>query len=298
MTTTSDFDRLARGWLAEGPNELSDRVLQSALDEVHATQQRRALGAPWRFLSMNGLSRAAIAALVVVVSAGAIYLVGPRLSGPGVPTNAPTPTPSSSPIPTIAGPAPSGLMDTSTWTPFVSARYGFTIGVPPGWSATPATGTWTLERDGPNWLTTNADVFLAPGRTVRVSAWTVPLGPGQTIEGWADVEAWANNYCPKANEVPCAGIHDRVIPMCIESRDCHPSLIVPFKDDVLFFGSGGILPSGMTVVAVWWGDAASQTAAFGGSIRLLESFLSTMGVVRPVYPDAQDAAATFVATGH
>ncbi|MEA2673857.1 MAG: hypothetical protein QOI92_1049 [Chloroflexota bacterium] len=31
MTTNSDFDRHASAWLADGPTELSDRVLDAAL---------------------------------------------------------------------------------------------------------------------------------------------------------------------------------------------------------------------------------------------------------------------------
>ena len=40
--TDSEFDRTARAWLEDGPNEISDRALQAALDEIHVTRQRRA----------------------------------------------------------------------------------------------------------------------------------------------------------------------------------------------------------------------------------------------------------------
>jgi hypothetical protein len=161
---------------------------------------------------------------------------------------------------------------------------------------TPAARTWTWDRDGTNWLSPAVDAFVSPGSTIRVSAWTVPLD-GQAIESWADVEAWASDYCTRAHDAPCTGIHDRVVPMCIETRDCHPALIVPFKDDVIFFGTGGVLPPGMTVVAVWRGESDPSTAPFGGSRPLLEAFLSTMGVFPPRYGESQGAAATFMATG-
>ena len=35
MTTDRDFDRIAAAWLADGPEELSDRVLDSVADQIH-----------------------------------------------------------------------------------------------------------------------------------------------------------------------------------------------------------------------------------------------------------------------
>jgi heat shock protein HslJ len=56
MTDARDFDRLAAAYLADGPTQLADRVLDAALDEVHLTSQRRVTrGVPWRFPIMNGL---------------------------------------------------------------------------------------------------------------------------------------------------------------------------------------------------------------------------------------------------
>ena len=40
--TDNEFDRTARAWLADGPNQISDRALRAALDEIHVTRQRRA----------------------------------------------------------------------------------------------------------------------------------------------------------------------------------------------------------------------------------------------------------------
>ncbi len=140
----------------------------------------------------------------------------------------------------------------------------------------------------------------ADGR-VRVSAWSVPFDPGTTIETWADVEAWAADYCQKADTGPCAGIHDRVVPLCLEIRDCHPALLVQFDNDVqAFFQDGFTNSDRMIVVAVWWGDSEPAVAPYGGSTQLLEAFLSTMGVVpanTTPYPPNGDAAATFLTTG-
>jgi hypothetical protein len=52
-------------------------------------------------------------------------------------------------------------------------------------------------------------------------------------------------------------------------------------------------------------DLARETATLcagrqwhaGAIERLLDGFLSTLGIVAPVFPESQDAAAAFVATG-
>lgn len=94
MTTNSDFDRHAAAFLADGPTQLADRVLDAALTEVHLTRQRRGLAALWRFPRMNAFFRLQAAALVaVVLLGGALVFIAPRL-GPGgtLATPAPTPT--------------------------------------------------------------------------------------------------------------------------------------------------------------------------------------------------------------
>jgi hypothetical protein len=99
MSTNRNFDRIAEAWLADGPTELADRVLDAALREVHRTHQRRWLPAPWRTPSMSLPIRAAAAvAIVLVVGFAAFQALAPG-SGPGAgPTATPSPTPSSTPL--------------------------------------------------------------------------------------------------------------------------------------------------------------------------------------------------------
>src|SRR4051794_14935955 len=116
MTTNADFDRIAAAWLAEGPTELADRVLDASLGEVHLTHQRRA--APWRNLGMTFLpssasARALVAAAVAVIAlGGAMYFLSPRQGAGGPsPTAVPSPT-----APTSAAPSPSiDPLNTSIW---------------------------------------------------------------------------------------------------------------------------------------------------------------------------------------
>jgi hypothetical protein len=241
------------------------------------------------------MTRNLLAGAAAVLAIGvALTIVYPRDQHGSVGAVAPTPSPTVS-RPTVE-PLPS-ILDTSDWTPYASGRYGFAIGVPPGWTTAPADHDWTWTGDASNWMSTGADRFMAPGGTILVSAWTVPLPSGQAFDTWSDVEAWAQTYCERTGNTDCGTIHDRDVPMCIENRDCHPALVIPFGDDVQAFGTGGVLPQRMLVVALWRGELDPSTAGYGGSQRLLDGFLSTLGIVSPVYPESQDAAATFVATG-
>jgi hypothetical protein len=99
MTHPAEFDRIARAWLAEGPAELSDRVLGAALQEVHVTTQRRVLRAPWRTLQMpNPLRLAAYAGVAAAIAIAAFVAISPRT---------PTDPIGGSPSPVIPSPTPS-----------------------------------------------------------------------------------------------------------------------------------------------------------------------------------------------
>jgi hypothetical protein len=91
MTTNSAFDRRAAAWLADGPTELNDRVLDAALREVHLTAQRRRWSAPWRTSLMPlRLGATALAATLLLAALIGFNLVGSGGSPTG-PTTAPTP---------------------------------------------------------------------------------------------------------------------------------------------------------------------------------------------------------------
>ena len=97
MSTDRDVTRIVRSWLDEGVTVLPDRVLDTVLDQVPATRQRRPWWPTWRFATVNSLPRmaaaaAAAAALVVIVGL-ALLKLGPSV-GP------PIESPSSSAIPT------------------------------------------------------------------------------------------------------------------------------------------------------------------------------------------------------
>ena len=97
MSTDRDTTRIVRSWLEEGVTALPDRVLDSVLDQVSATPQRRSWWPARRFTSVTNI-RLAIAAAAVVIVAFFGYSLLPRTGGVGgPPTPAPSPTPSASP---------------------------------------------------------------------------------------------------------------------------------------------------------------------------------------------------------
>jgi hypothetical protein len=132
MSTKSNFDRVAAAWLAEGPTQLADRVLDAALDEVHLTNQQHRLTLPWRFDRSSGVLRLATAAVIAVVVLGVIYL---NLPGPHA-VGGPSPTPTLGPTdPPLASPTA-----TPAWQTFTSDRFGYSVTFPGDFVATPSSG--------------------------------------------------------------------------------------------------------------------------------------------------------------
>jgi hypothetical protein len=280
MSTNDEFERISRAWLADGPTELADRVLDAALREVHLTHQRRWL-APWRttqmtFMSSNMGRLAAVVVVAVVAVGGALYLLGPR-SGVGGPVATPTPppptaAPSSSPV------AQSTFVpiDTSLWTTYTSTRYGFTIGHPSDWTVRPADHPWTfptaLSTGAPDAMGTSTEGFIAPGQTILVSAWSETVAPGTTAEAWIIAYCLLYEVTP-TDTVPCDRLSpggSRLIPFSV---DGHAGWLVSFTEDTQAFLLVG---NTMYVVACWRPESDPSVTPYLGATRLLEGYISTM----------------------
>lgn len=86
MTDQRELDRLLGVYLAVGTNELADRVIDAALDEIDHTPQRRPIRMPRRFQAIPLSTRLATAAAIgVLVVGGAFYLARrdqPAVGGP------------------------------------------------------------------------------------------------------------------------------------------------------------------------------------------------------------------------
>jgi hypothetical protein len=108
MTDQRELDRMLGAFLGEGADELADRVIDAALDEIDHTQQRRVVRLPRRFPTMNTYSRLGAAAVIGVLAvAGTLVLV--QRGQPGVGGSGPTPIPSASPS-QPASPSPSPVV--------------------------------------------------------------------------------------------------------------------------------------------------------------------------------------------
>lgn len=216
MTTDRDFTRIADAWLADGPEELSDRVLDAVVDEIHVTRQRHGLRLPRRFESMTALARvAAAAAIGVLAIGGALYAFAPGGSGPGGPGPTPSPTASptrsASPIALVQGPLPAGTYVTK---PFDDAdgiddgdlglctsqdpdcledpaddtiRISFTV--PEGWERAPQHSIWlAAEKQGPPG---GASLIFERGASLYAEPCgdapppNIPVGP--TVDDFANV---------------------------------------------------------------------------------------------------------------
>jgi hypothetical protein len=95
MSSDRDVTRIVRSWMREDGHESADRVLDSVLDQLDTTPQRRATWWPARrFHEMNSFAKLGIAAAVLAVAAilGISYFAGPNVGRPG-PTAEPTATP-------------------------------------------------------------------------------------------------------------------------------------------------------------------------------------------------------------
>jgi hypothetical protein len=216
-------------------------------------------------------NRARRVALTVMVALVLAFVANSFFLGGG-PVSAPSPADRPTDETSDEGQTGDGPIDTTDWPMYESERYGFSIGHPPGWTVTTADRDWTLAADGADWLSPAQERFTSPDEEIRVSAWSVPTDTAETLEG---VEDWIGTYCEEAT-TPCFDIPERAQQLCNEGLNCHPGLLVTFKEEVNAFFTGGDYGGQMVVVVVWRpSDLADE---YGGPQRLLEGFLATMDV--------------------
>ena len=201
MSTERDPNAVIAAWLDEGPIELPDpnrRAIETAIRTM--SQRRRGFGLPWRFSTMNGPTRLAImAATVVVVALGGIYLVNPgsegSIGGPGpsvAPSATPSPTAAPTPTPIPANAGTITLTDTAcTWdgnpSPFSSPEVGIHFV-----NETNTFGNFGFYRleEGSTWEDAVAYI-IAENEALQAGAEANPSGPPDFVIDYGNVDTEA-----------------------------------------------------------------------------------------------------------
>ncbi|HTE65561.1 MAG TPA: hypothetical protein VK736_04800 [Candidatus Binatia bacterium] len=133
MSTDRDVTRSVRSWLREDRHEDADRVLDSVLDQLDTTPQRRAGWLARRIpLMNNNIVRFGIAAAAVVLAVVlGITLLGPNVGGELEPTA--TPTPSAAVSPKALPVAENVALSPGAYSLGAGFPVGITFEVPAGW---------------------------------------------------------------------------------------------------------------------------------------------------------------------
>ncbi len=149
MSAHRDPDRLIDAYFAQPAPDLPDRAFDALRSDIHRTRQRLVLG-PWREPEVPLVARALPVAAAIVLLVGLWLLSLPGLGPGGAPTPSPAPTP----------------------TFFRSHLYGYSIVVPTGWNATPATTLW----DGQSQPSLGPNVDQVAGPHLIVLGYAGPFG--------------------------------------------------------------------------------------------------------------------------
>ena len=198
MSTDRDFDRVAMAWLAEGPEELSDRVLDTVVDHIHVTRQRRASRVPWRFPTMTMPARVA-----VLIAVGALVIAGALAVAGGGGQSGPVP----STQPSSAAPSTAAVRLQPLDTTFDSPWHGYSVDYPAGWTVTPATGAWLQGSATPAWGDQRADEIKGSSLDSTHSSGDVRfVGTQQTYADGQSADAWMKAYCQQDASADCSNV--------------------------------------------------------------------------------------------
>ena len=138
---------------------------------------------PWTFSPLSASFQLALgAAVVIAVVLGGAFALGSRPPDNGIGGPGPTPSPTLRPSPS---PTTSPATDTSTWKPFTSARYGFTVAVPPAFVSQPASKFWVIP-ESPATPPAEWDLFFGgPGNNTWAAS-SIRVNTDITNDEWAD----------------------------------------------------------------------------------------------------------------
>lgn len=218
MSTDRETTRIVRSWLEEGVTALPDRVLDTVLDQLPATPQRRSWWPTWRSNRMNTYAKLLAAAAAVLVVAVVGYQFLPRGGGPG---GQPTITPSPSPA----------LLARGTFNARVGG--GYTVDIDAIGGASSVTGSMKVVS-----LETNG-------------AYTVDLECTRTIDGllWIGGDVTESTYSSAPAGTRAAIVFKRGDPVeaifVWQMNDPRSASCQAFFDDMIAIGGTGELRAGL-----------------------------------------------------
>jgi hypothetical protein len=284
------FERAVVDWLEDGSDRTPRRAIDGVLLAIKTTTQERDLRIPGRFLQMPALSRAtsiaAVALVAVVGASGLMYLASNRPGGVGSQgTAAPTPTPTTAATtePSLAPtPRPSEVAKgIYGWKTYTSAVYDYTVSYPDDWViADAATQKW---KPGESEETPSSDLFTTPEGTpenegMAYFALQFPAPTGADLRTWNGLLGALTEMCAKPAEFvynTCPR-EDLVTQLCL-GTDCQPVALV--MEDGFPRAIFGDTDTGIfTYIQMGRRDDFPAAAKYGGTVMLLKSILSQLGV--------------------
>jgi hypothetical protein len=189
MNVQRDPDTILAAWLEDGPDRLPEATRRAIAVTTRTTHQtRRPIGLPWRFPTMNGMSRIALAAVAVVaVGLGGLLLFNRSPQG-GV-GGAPSPSPSIAPTPAPSvAPSPSSAAVPAMVTTFTSPKYGYSLRHPIDWTGHPATTFFDPVAPGTdNTAGVFFDAVVPPTELGLLRAGSARIPAGSNAQDWAAV---------------------------------------------------------------------------------------------------------------
>ncbi|MBA3687854.1 MAG: hypothetical protein H0W81_03310 [Chloroflexi bacterium] len=94
MKNKPDIQHVLDRWFEEGPTVVPDRVLDTALEMIDGTKQRRVWGVSWRYSTMSNFAKIAAAAVLILAVGLVAFVVVDITRGPpiGAPSDSPNPS--------------------------------------------------------------------------------------------------------------------------------------------------------------------------------------------------------------
>jgi hypothetical protein len=111
-----DIERVLDRWFEEGPTVVPDRVLESALESIDETKQRRLWDVSGRYSPMSNLAKIAVAGVFVLAVGAVAIVLADRSSHPPVGSASESPGPSASAQPTASAPKAATFSVTGSMT--------------------------------------------------------------------------------------------------------------------------------------------------------------------------------------